>query len=136
MSAMGTTVLIVDDHECFRRSARKLLEAEGFEVVGEAGDAVSAQELWAALEPDLILLDLNLPRMNGWAVLTEIKRDAALRQIPVMILTTSTSSQDVLRAYDLHANCYLTKPGDQDQLTELARKIEGFWMGTAVMRAG
>jgi len=83
--------------------------------------------------PDLILLDLNLPRKNGWAVLEEIKHDTALRQIPVMILTTSTSSQDVQRAYDLHANCYLAKPETQDQLTELARHIESFWLGAAVL---
>jgi len=74
--------------------------------------------------PDLILLDLNLPRKNGWAVLEEIKHDTALR---------STSSQDVQRAYDLHANCYLAKPETQDQLTELARHIESFWLGAAVL---
>ena len=67
---MGTTVLIVDDHECFRTSVRKLLEAEGFDVVGEAGDGSSAQALSAALEPDLILLDVQLPDIDGFEVAT------------------------------------------------------------------
>jgi chemotaxis family two-component system response regulator Rcp1 len=78
--------------------------------------------------PDLILLDLNLPRKSGHEVLEEIKADGALRRIPVVILTTSQAEQDVLRTYDLHANCYITKPVDLDQFIAVVRSIEDFWL--------
>ena len=77
--------------------------------------------------PDLILLDLNLPRKDGRAVLGEIKQDPALRHIPVVILTSSQAEQDIVRAYDLHANCYVTKPVDLDQFITIVRSIEQFW---------
>jgi chemotaxis family two-component system response regulator Rcp1 len=83
--------------------------------------------------PSLILLDLNLPRKNGREVLSEIKRDKALRQIPVVILSTSTSSEDILRAYDLHANCYVPKPLDIEKLVELGKSLEAFWLTTAIL---
>src|SRR5689334_2156197 len=77
--------------------------------------------------PDLILLDLNLPRKDGRAVLGEIKQEPALRHIPVVILTSSQAEQDIVRAYDLHANCYVTKPVDLDQFITIVRSIEQFW---------
>ena len=77
--------------------------------------------------PDLILLDLNLPRKDGRAVLGEIKQDPSLRHIPVVILTSSQAEQDIVRAYDLHANCYVTKPVDLDQFITIVRSIEQFW---------
>jgi CheY-like chemotaxis protein len=77
--------------------------------------------------PDLILLDLNLPRKDGREVLTEIKEDAALRQIPVVVLTSSQAEEDIRRAYDLHANCYITKPVDLDRFINVVRSIEDFW---------
>ncbi len=83
--------------------------------------------------PDLILLDLNLPRKSGREVLTEIKREKRLCHIPVMILSTSTNPEDVSSAYDLHANCYLQKPGSLEELLDLCRAIECFWLGSAVM---
>lgn len=83
--------------------------------------------------PDLILLDLNLPRKSGREVLAEIKREEHLRQIPVMILTTSANPEDISRAYDLHANCYLQKPGDLEGLLELCRSIECFWIRSALL---
>ena len=81
-----------------------------------------------APRPDLILLDLNLPRKDGRQVLQEIKTDDSLKRIPVVILTTSKSEEDVLRAYDLHANCYITKPVDFNRFMEVVRSIEDFWL--------
>src|SRR4051794_13681221 len=74
-----------------------------------------------APHPDLILLDLNLPKKDGRAVLAEIKQDPVLRHIPVVILTSSQAEQDILKAYDLHANCYVTKPVDFDQFITIVR---------------
>src|SRR5581483_1210384 len=81
-----------------------------------------------APHPDLVLLDLNLPRKDGRAVLAEIKADPALRRIPVVILTTSEAEQDVLKSYDLHANCYVTKPVDLEQFIKVVRSINDFWL--------
>jgi CheY-like chemotaxis protein len=78
--------------------------------------------------PDLVLLDLNLPKKNGWEVLAEIKDDANLRRIPVVIMTTSDDQKHVNEAYDLHANCYVTKPIDVDEFIGAVRKIEDFWL--------
>jgi CheY-like chemotaxis protein len=82
----------------------------------------------AAPRPDVILLDLNLPRKDGREVLAEIKDDDDLRRIPVVILTTSQDDRDILRAYDLHANCYITKPVDLDQFIAVIQSIESFWL--------
>jgi CheY-like chemotaxis protein len=79
--------------------------------------------------PDLILLDLNMPRKDGREVLAEMKADAALRRIPVLILTTSTSEADIEKTLDLHANCYITKPVDLDQFANVIKIIEEFWFG-------
>ena len=81
-----------------------------------------------APHPDLILLDLNLPRKNGREVLAEIKKDPNLRRIPVVILTVSQAEEDVLKTYDLHANCYITKPVDLDQFMTVVQSIEDFWL--------
>jgi chemotaxis family two-component system response regulator Rcp1 len=78
--------------------------------------------------PDLILLDLNLPRKDGREVLSEIKKDQDLRSIPVVVLTTSRAEQDVLRSYELQANCYITKPVDFEQFLDVVRSIEAFWL--------
>jgi two-component system, chemotaxis family, response regulator Rcp1 len=78
--------------------------------------------------PDLILLDLNLPRRDGREVLAEIKSDPALKRIPVVVLTTSKAEEDVVRTYDLHANCYVTKPVDLEQFIHVVRSIDGFWL--------
>ncbi len=77
--------------------------------------------------PDIILLDLNLPRKDGREVLAEIKSDEYLKLIPVIILTTSDADQDILRSYKLHANCFITKPVDLDQFIFIIRQIETFW---------
>ena len=81
----------------------------------------------AAPRPDLVLLDLNLPRKDGRAVLAEVKRDPELRNIPIVVLTSSQAEQDIVKAYDLHANCYVTKPVDLDQFITIVRSIEQFW---------
>jgi len=80
-----------------------------------------------ATRPDLILLDLNLPKKDGREVLAEIKVDERLRRIPVVVLTTSSAEKDILQTYDLHANCYITKPVNLDQFSAVVRAIENFW---------
>ena len=82
--------------------------------------------------PDLILLDLNLPKKTGQEVLAEIKEDPDLRRIPVVILTVSQAEADILKTYNLHANCYITKPVDLDRFIEVVKSIEDFWL-TVVM---
>ena len=81
-----------------------------------------------APRPDLVLLDLNLPRKSGHEVLDEIKSDASLRRIPVVVLSTSDAESDVLAAYDRNANCYVTKPVDLDHFWEVIRSIDQFWL--------
>jgi CheY-like chemotaxis protein len=78
--------------------------------------------------PDLILLDLNLPKKDGREVLAEIKADEDLMRIPVVVLTTSQSEIDILKSYDLHANCYITKPVDLEQFLKVVKSIEDFWL--------
>jgi CheY-like chemotaxis protein len=78
--------------------------------------------------PDLILLDLNLPRMNGFEVLDAIKEDPDLKRIPVVVLTTSQAEQDVIQSYNLYANAYVTKPVDLEQFIQVIKAIEGFWL--------
>ena len=86
-----------------------------------------------AARPDLILLDLNLPKKDGREVLAEIKADDNLKHIPVVILTTSQDEQDVLKSYNLYANCYITKPVDLDQFITVVKSIEDFWLGIVVL---
>ena len=81
-----------------------------------------------APRPDLVLLDLNLPRKDGRQVLEEIKADSKLRRIPVVVLTTSQAEEDILKAYNLNANCYITKPVDLDQFMKVVKMIEDFWL--------
>ena len=83
--------------------------------------------------PDLILLDLNLPKMDGREVLKEIKTDEELKIIPVVVLTTSRAEQDVLRSYRLHANCYITKPVDFDSFTDAISTLEKFWFAVVTL---
>lgn len=84
-----------------------------------------------APRPDLILLDLNLPKKNGREVLAEIKQDPDLLCIPVVVLTTSEAEKDVLLSYSLHANCFITKPVDLEQFTAVLSSVEGFWFAVA-----
>lgn len=100
----------------------------------EAIKYLRKQEKYAqAVTPDLILLDLNLPKRDGREVLKEIKMDSDLKRIPVVILTTSNAEQDILKSYNLHVNCYINKPVDFDKFFDIIQKIEDFWLTTAIL---
>jgi two-component system, chemotaxis family, response regulator Rcp1 len=86
-----------------------------------------------APRPDLVLLDLNLPKKNGREVLAEIKQDPELKRIPVVILTVSQAEQDILKSYNLHANCYITKPVDLEQFLAVVKSIENFWLSVVML---
>lgn len=86
-----------------------------------------------ASRPDLILLDLNLPRIDGREVLAEIKGDKALMRIPVVILTSSKAEEDIVKTYDLHANCYISKPIDVGQFMNVVKSIEDFWLSIVIL---
>ncbi|MCX5888954.1 MAG: response regulator [Deltaproteobacteria bacterium] len=83
--------------------------------------------------PDLVLLDLNLPKKNGREVLAEIKDDPDLKRIPVVILTVSEAEQDIIKSYNLHANCYITKPVNLEQFIKVVRSIEDFWLSIVML---
>ncbi len=96
--------------------------AEAMDYLHKTGDFADA------VRPDLIILDLNLPRLDGRQVLAEIKSDDKLKQIPVIIMTMSQEEEDILKTYSLHANCYITKPIDLDQFVKVVESIENFWL--------
>jgi two-component system, chemotaxis family, response regulator Rcp1 len=129
-------ILLVEDNPGDVRLTREaLFDAKVRNNMMVASDGVEAlaylrQEGQHAgtTRPDLILLDLNLPRMNGFEVLDSIKEDAELKRIPVIILTTSQAEQDIIRSYDLYANAYVTKPVDLEQFINVIKAIEGFWL--------
>ena len=104
-------------------------------VVGDGEAALSLLHREGAYEsypyPDLVLLDLNMPRKDGREVLAEIKTDPALKHIPVVVLTSSEAQQDIINAYNLQANCYITKPVDLKQFFNVVKLIEDFWLKTA-----
>jgi chemotaxis family two-component system response regulator Rcp1 len=108
-------------------------------VVSDGGAALAflrrEGEYGDAPRPDLILLDLKLPVVDGRDVLDQIKADQALRRIPVVILTTSEAERDILKTYQLHANCYITKPVDLDQFIEVVRSIDQFWLSIVTLPA-
>jgi two-component system, chemotaxis family, response regulator Rcp1 len=129
-------ILLVEDNPGdVRLTIEALKEAKVVNRLTTVGDGVDAlaylhrQGRYAGVtRPDLILLDLNLPKMDGRQVLAEIKKDPSLRRIPVVILTTSRAEEDIMRSYDLHANCYITKPVDLDQFMVVVKSIENFWL--------
>ncbi|HEX8393316.1 MAG TPA: response regulator [Longimicrobium sp.] len=135
MESRPIEVLLVEDNPGDVRLTREALkEGKVRNNLSVAPDGVEAlaylrrQGRYAdAKRPDLILLDLNLPRKDGREVLGEIKADPALRTIPVVILTTSEAERDISGAYALHANCYITKPVDLDQFITVVKSIEDFW---------
>ncbi len=132
---MPIEVLLVDDNPGDAQLTRIALEDSKISVhLNVVEDGVEAiaflrkQEKYAqAAHPDIILLDLNLPRKDGREVLAEIKGDENLKRIPVVILTTSQAEEDILEAYNLSANCYITKPVDFDQFVKIVKSIENFW---------
>ena len=131
-------ILLVEDNPGDVRLSRETLK--DFKVLNHlsvVGDGVEAMAYLRregkyvhASRPDLILLDLNLPRKDGREVLTEIKVDEHLKRIPVVILTTSSAEQDILNTYEHHANCYIKKPVDLDQFSAVVKSIEEFWFTT------
>ena len=129
-------ILLVEDNPGDIRLTREALnDAKVRNNMMVANDGVEALaylrqegQYAGTTRPDLILLDLNLPRMNGFEVLDAIKEDADLKRIPVIILTTSQAEQDIIRSYDLYANAYVTKPMDLEQFIRVIKAIEGFWL--------
>lgn len=128
-------LLIEDNPGDVRLTIEALREGKILHDLAVAADGVEALArlrregtFAAAQRPDLIFLDLKLPKKDGMEVLSEIKRDEKLRSIPVVVLTSSASEQDVLQAYELRANCYVVKPLDQTQLMQVMRSIEEFWL--------
>jgi two-component system, chemotaxis family, response regulator Rcp1 len=100
----------------------------------EASDFLSKKGKYSnAPRPDLILLDLNLPKKDGRELLAEIKNDPDLKRIPVVILTISKAEEDIIKTYNLHANCYITKPIDLDQFMKVIKSIEEFWLTIVVL---
>lgn len=129
-------ILLVEDNPGDVRLTRESLgEAKVRNNIVVATDGVEALECLRregqyanATRPDLILLDLNLPRMNGFEVLDVIKEDPNLKRIPVVVLTTSQAEQDIIRSYNLCASAYVNKPVDLDQFCAVVKAIEGFWL--------
>jgi CheY-like chemotaxis protein len=133
---MAEILLIEDNPGDVRLVEEALRENKLLNNLSVARDGVEAlaflrrEDQYAdATRPDLILLDLNLPRKSGHEVLREVKADDNLKRIPVVVLTTSAAEDDILDTYNLHANCYVTKPIGLVQFVEIIRQIEGFWLG-------
>jgi CheY-like chemotaxis protein len=131
-SARPVEILLVEDNLAdVRLTEEALSEGKVANSLRVAEDGVVAMEMLRdpdAAKPDLVLLDLNLPRKSGQEVLQEIKADPVLRRIPVVVLTTSSAERDILRSYDLHANCYITKPVDLQQFLQVIKQIDDFWL--------
>ena len=115
-------------------SAKLIYHVEVVEDGEQALAFLRHEGLYAnASRPALILLDLNLPRKDGWDVLMEIKADDRLKLIPVVVLTTSRAEEEILKAYGLHANCYITKPIDFGGFVEVVRAVERFWLSVVTL---
>jgi len=135
-AAPPVEILLVEDNPGDVRLTREALrEGKVYNNLHWAKDGVEALEFLrqegkyaAAPRPDIILLDLNLPKKDGREVLESIKNDDRFKQIPVVILTTSEAEEDVLRSYALHANCYITKPVDLDKFIVVVQSIDRFWL--------
>lgn len=129
-------ILMVEDNPADARLAREALrDSKIVNRLFHVADGVQAMEFLLrkgefadAPRPDIVLLDLNLPRKDGREVLAELKQSPDLKRIPVVILTTSEAEQDILKSYELHANCYVTKPVDLDKFTRIVGVIEDFWL--------
>ena len=132
IAATPIEILLVEDNPAdVRLTVEALKEARVRNRLRVARDGVEAMAMLrsdSAPRPDLILLDLNLPRKDGREVLQEIKQDEALRHIPVVILTTSQAEQDILQCYRLRANAFVTKPVEIDQFFHVVRSMEQFWL--------
>ncbi len=135
VGGQAVEILLIEDNAGDVELAREgLLECKirnNLHVVGDGVEAsafLNRRGAYASQpRPDLIILDLNLPKRDGRELLREIKEDDQLKQIPVVILTTSAAEEDIIRSYSLHANCYVTKPLGIDQFLAVVRSIESFW---------
>ncbi len=129
-------ILLVEDNPGDARLAMEAMKDSKIRnTVYVVGDGVEAMEFLHnqgkyanSPRPDLILLDLNLPRKSGREVLAEVKSEPGLKRIPVVVLTVSRDEEDILKAYNLHANCYISKPLDFNQFMKITRSIEDFWL--------
>lgn len=136
LRAGPVNILLVEDNPGDARLMREALAHDGTPsklAVVEDGDQALRylhrnDPFSEAVRPDLIFLDLNLPKKDGREVLAEVKADESLKRIPVIVLTTSEADRDVQRAYDLHANCYVKKPTDLDEYLDVIRACESFWL--------
>lgn len=139
--AKPVDILLVEDNPGDVDLAREALEGSKINnelyVVGDGESALNflyqSDGYADTPRPDLILLDLNLPKIDGRKVLADIKANEDLKRIPVVILTTSNAEEDVLKSYDLHANCYITKPIDMAQFVKVVRSIENFWFSIVLL---
>lgn len=129
-------LLIEDNPGDVRLTQEALREGKIINNLNVVSDGVQALDFLrqkgryaGATRPDVILLDLNLPRKDGREVLEEIKEDPELKRIPVVVITSSSAEEDVLKSYNLHANCYISKPVDLEQFVAVVKSIEDFWMG-------
>jgi CheY-like chemotaxis protein len=137
-------ILLVEDNPADVRLTREALkEGKVYNNLHWAKDGVEALDFLhqqgrhaAAPRPDIILLDLNLPKKDGREVLQDIKKDDKLKRIPVVILTTSKAEEDVLKSYNLHANCYVTKPVDLEQFIVVVKSIDMFWLTVVTLPNG
>ena len=129
-------ILMVEDNAGAARLAEEAFkESKMMNTLHRVKDGVEAMafvrrtdDFAEAPRPDIILLDLNLPKMDGRQVLEELKNDPDLKTIPVVVLTTSEAEQDILKSYELHANCYITKPVDLDKFMGIVKRLEDFWL--------
>lgn len=136
LSGKPVEILLVEDNPAdVRLTIEALKDAKVFNqlnVVSNGADALTYLRRQGpyteATRPDLILLDLNLPKMGGLEVLDDIKNDPELRQIPVVVVTTSQAEQDIIKSYNSHANCYICKPVDLDQFITVIQSIQNFWL--------
>jgi chemotaxis family two-component system response regulator Rcp1 len=134
-------ILLVDDSPSDVRLTKEAIkESKMFNNITVARDGVEAMaylhkegKYSDAIRPDLILLDLNMPRKDGRETLAEIKADPDLKRIPVVILTVSKAEEDVLKAYNLYANCYVTKPMDIEQFSKIVKTIDDFWFSIVTL---
>jgi two-component system, chemotaxis family, response regulator Rcp1 len=143
MNVKPIEILLIEDNPGDIRLTREALkEGKVLNNLVVAQDGVEAMELLkqgsinnVPFRTDLILLDLNLPKKDGREVLAEIKTDPDLRRIPIAVLTTSSAEEDILKSYDLHANCFITKPLDVNQFIERVKSIEDFWFTIVTLPA-
>lgn len=136
MSDDAIHILLVEDNPGDARLTKEVFSeckvANKLSIVEDGEEALKflrKEEPYTEVStPDLVLLDLNLPKKTGQEVLEEVKSDSELKSIPIVVLTTSEAEKDILRTYNLNANCYINKPVDFDQFTKVVHLIEGFWL--------